>query len=198
MNIETVQKVVVVETSATNFDILDTIKWVCLQFRKPIPGKVCLSTGTSKVFSFWLERVREFPVTPSDNVCWRGLVDAAVVALKPSIEHPKPCRGLELDFKAMLRLAAVEYPVMVDSGLILLGYSTALIPIQLTDDNMVLWHLEVATHDSQLKVSQLQATRKPWCRVQSFEELQSRRALLGWCSKAEVLLGTNRLEPTVR
>jgi hypothetical protein len=97
----------------------------------------------------------------------------------------------------MLQLAAVEYPVSVDSGLVLMGFSTALIPIQLTEDDKVLWHLEIASNDLQLKTSDLRATRQSWLRVEKLDLLSSKRALLGWCSEADVLLGTNHLTPKV-
>lgn len=38
----------------------------------------------------------------------------------------------------MLQLSAVKYPVLVDSGIVLLGYSTALIPIREIDDETIL------------------------------------------------------------
>jgi hypothetical protein len=89
----------------------------------------------------------------------------------------------------MLQLAAVEYPVSVDSGLVLMGYSTALIPIHLTEDDKVLWHLEIASNDMQLKASDLHTTRHSWLRVGNLDLLSSKRALLGWCSETDVLLG---------
>jgi hypothetical protein len=90
----------------------------------------------------------------------------------------------------MIQLAAVEYPVSVDSGVVLMGYSTALIPVGRKDIQTIEWHLEVATHDSQLKISELVATRSPWLKTQDMNELQSERHLLGWCPNAEVRLGT--------
>jgi hypothetical protein len=67
-----------------------------------------------------------------------------VVALEPENPQKVPVEGLELVFNDMLLLAAIEYPSMVESGLVLMGYSTALIPIQETKDNFILWHLEIA------------------------------------------------------
>ncbi|KAJ5712782.1 hypothetical protein N7493_009250 [Penicillium malachiteum] len=78
-----------------------------------------------------------------------------------------------------------------------MGYSTALIPIQETADGMIQWHLEVANHEYQMKVSDLKATHGKWLQTQSLEYLQSKRALLGWCTQAQILLGTFDLNPTV-
>ncbi|KAJ6108024.1 hypothetical protein N7523_009347 [Penicillium sp. IBT 18751x] len=62
---------------------------------------------------------------------------------------------------------------------------------------MILWHLEIAEDDFQLKVADLEATRHDWLQTQSLDYLQSKKALLGWCSKAHILLGTDRLAPEV-
>jgi hypothetical protein len=137
------------------------------------------------------------PESTGDNECWRGLFDSAVVVCEPSLEYLQRSQGLELDFHVMLRLAAVEYPVLVDSGLLLMGYSTALVPIRLTEDDKLLWHLEIASNDLQLKTSDLHTTRRSWWRVEKLDLLSSKRAILGWCSEANVLLGTNLLKPKV-
>lgn len=92
-----------------------------------------------------------------DNYCWTGLFGGAVVALEPDNPQKSPCRGLELAFNDMLLLAAVEYPVIFESGLILMGYSTALVPIQETEDNFILWHLEIADDHAQLKADRSNA-----------------------------------------
>ncbi|KAJ5698437.1 hypothetical protein N7462_000442 [Penicillium macrosclerotiorum] len=107
------------------------------------------------------------------------------------------CRGLELDFSAMIQLSAVEYPITVNSGLVLMGYSTALVPIRITTDDKVLWHLETTKDDSQIKVSKLKSIKRKWLRVFELDLLQSRKALLGWCQEANILLGTDELPPNV-
>lgn len=184
-------------------NVRNILQWICLTFRKPIPGLVSFSGSKSKTDhlspDIYLPLPDLLPLQESneDNECWRSLFDSAVVVLEPSFKKYQPSRGLELDFNVMLQLAAVEYPVMVDSGLVLIGYTTALIPIKLTEDNMILWHIEVAEKDSQIKVSALIATRQTWLRAENLEFLQSKRALLGWCSKATVLLGTDHLSPKV-
>ncbi|CEJ62000.1 hypothetical protein PMG11_10515 [Penicillium brasilianum] len=95
----------------------------------------------------------------------------------------------------MIQLAAVEYPVLVESdtklppGLVFMGYSTALIPIRETEDGMISWHLEVASNDRQIKASELKATQSEWLRMTDLNYLLSKKALFGWCSQAELRLG---------
>lgn len=187
-------------TSARLFEVMELI---CLSVRTPSIGSICVSTSlwpsswkTGKM-EMKLNKLLPFSSSQKDSTCWYGLFDSAVIALQPGTTQQNPCRGLVLDFVTMLGLSAVEYPILVGSGIILMGYSTALIPIRETGDGMILWHLEIAQDDFQLKVANLQATRGEWLQTESLDYLQSKKALLGWCSKADILLGTYRLNPQV-
>lgn len=97
---------------------------------------------------------------------------------------------LDVTYQNMIQLAAVEYPVLVHDGIVLMGYSTALVPVRRNDKQTIEWHLEVATHDGQLNISELIGTKGSWLKTQDIEELRSERNLLGWCSNAKVALGT--------
>ncbi|KAJ5281457.1 hypothetical protein N7478_006829 [Penicillium angulare] len=142
-----------------------------------------------------LAELKPFPQHADDHNCWQKLFDSAVVAEN---HGQQPCRGLEVDFNTLVQLAAVEYPVSVGYGLVLMGYSTALVPIQETNDGMILWHLEVSDDDFQLQVADLVVMHQnDWLKTQDLEYLQSKTALLGWCTKARVLLGTDHIDPHV-
>ncbi|CAG8149548.1 unnamed protein product [Penicillium salamii] len=178
-------------------DVRPMLEWICLTFRKPIIRTLCISRLKRSEENTRLESLAPFDHL-GDAECWKNLFESGVIALPLPDDQIVPCRGLELEFKRLVGLAAVEYPVLVESGLILMGYSTALIPVETTDDGRIMWHLEVAADEFQLQVSDLKATKKQWLQDTSFEHLQSKTAVLGWCSEAEVLLGTDRLKPTVR
>ncbi|CAG8386133.1 unnamed protein product [Penicillium salamii] len=188
-----------IECSASTPELLEIFTWLCLAVRKPAPGIIGLSKSTSEIWSgvlgsvHQLDPIQPFPKFTRDNRCWHGLFNEAVIIPAVGVKSQAPSRGLELDFMQMLRLSAVEYPVLVDSGLVLMGYSTVLVPIKETKDGMILWHLETANHESQFKVSEIKATKRRWLKVNSLEYLQSKRALLGWCSKADILLGTDQM-----
>ncbi|KAJ5787287.1 hypothetical protein N7457_002277 [Penicillium paradoxum] len=169
------------------------LEWICLTFREQIQYTLGASTMTEWRSRYSLNDLNPLQDVSGSNECWHQLFETGVVAFEMSDQQRLPCHGLELNFKQLLRLSAVEYPVAVDSGLVLLGYSTSLVPIKLTDDGKLMWHLEVATDDFQLEVSDLRATRTTWLRNTNLEYLQSKRAILGWCSEAETLLGTDRL-----
>ncbi|CAG7964991.1 unnamed protein product [Penicillium salamii] len=188
-----------IECSASTPELLEIFTWLCLAVRKPAPGIIGLSKSTSEIWSgalgsiHQLDPIQPFPKFTRDNRCWHGLFNEAVIIPALGVKSQAPSRGLELDFMQMLRLSAVEYPVLVDSGLVLMGYSTVLIPTKETKDGMILWHLETANHESQFKISEIKATKRRWLKVNSLEYLQSKKALLGWCSKADILLGTDQM-----
>uniref|UniRef100_A0A093VRR1 Uncharacterized protein n=1 Tax=Talaromyces marneffei PM1 TaxID=1077442 RepID=A0A093VRR1_TALMA len=171
--------------------IKDIAVWLCLTFRFPRNGSTpMVSTGMFDGTTFKLSVAPMFAVL----TCWYPLFGNAVVVLKPSEPFPSEGGLLKLSFGALLQLAAVEYPVMVDSGLDLMGYSTALVPIEINNEGQILWHLEISSGNQQLRKPELQATKGSWLQKQSLEELQTTEALLGWCSSANIQLGTYRLK----
>ncbi|OJJ64167.1 hypothetical protein ASPSYDRAFT_38855 [Aspergillus sydowii CBS 593.65] len=131
-----------------------------------------------------------YPVT----ACWPSLLENTVIVLKPTETFPPGGGLLKLSFGALLQLTAVEYPVMIDSGLVLMGYSTALIPIEVYSSGIILWHLETSSGDQQLRQSELRATKGSWLKRQTLKELQTTEALLGWCASARIQLGTSSLD----
>ncbi|KAL4963789.1 uncharacterized protein BDV14DRAFT_82632 [Aspergillus stella-maris] len=117
--------------------------WLCLTFRQPKQDAVCLSTCKVGGQSATLQKLS---VVPTDNRgCWFSLFKTAVIAMEPHLQTIAP--ALEIDFLLLLQLAGVEYPVLVDGGLVLMGYSTALIPTKRVDDKTILWHLETSHRD---------------------------------------------------
>lgn len=165
-----------------------------MTFRQSIPGSVCYSTGTNEEI---------FELNPLGAVekrvgnCWCELFESAVIALDPKTQ-PGVTNMLEVDFNVLIQLAAVEYPVTVDSGIVLMGYSTAFIPIQQVNDETILWHLETAKHDSQFKTTELEAIKSTWLKRSRLEDLQSHITLVGWCPEAVTLLGTENMNKSVK
>ncbi|GAB1198650.1 hypothetical protein APSETT444_007977 [Aspergillus pseudonomiae] len=138
---------------------------------------------------------REYVVEMPANTCWLSLFETAVIASDPRIQ-PEEGFHLNLNFHLMLQLAAVEYPVIVDSGLVLMGYSTALVPVR-KDHESVLWHLETANHDFQLRTTELAAVKRDWMKTTRLEDLQTKTVLLGWCPEAVTQLGTKNVNSTI-
>jgi hypothetical protein len=134
MTIETRREQISVIFSESVPVIADIVIWLCLTFRKPVLGSVCLSTGKWEGQHFQLNGLHASPT--NSTACWHGLLESAVVALEPSTQPSHNC-WLDVEFAGLVQLAAVEYTTWVDSGLVLMGYSTALIPIRVTDDEKI-------------------------------------------------------------
>ncbi|PKY08708.1 hypothetical protein P168DRAFT_301355 [Aspergillus campestris IBT 28561] len=158
----------------------DIAVWLCLTFRTPRNGvTVMVSTGSFNGSRFTMSETHML----SSPACWSQLFENAVVVVMPA--EVFPTNGLlKLSFGALLQLAAVEYPVEIESGLVLMGYSTALVPVDINDRG-------------QLRKSELLATQGSWLQRQTLEELHTAEALLGWCASAQVRLGTDSLEANV-
>ncbi|KAL2859788.1 ankyrin repeat domain-containing protein [Aspergillus lucknowensis] len=178
--------------------VLEALKWLCLTFRSNSARIPHISSGAFHGKYFKLDSLRPLSrLHNRDTFCWTMLFDYAVIAVV-SATDAAPEWWLAMSFEEMLQLTAVEYPVSVDSGTILMGYSTALIPVEKTGSNMIQWHLEIAGHDGQFKVSELKATRSNWLQEEDIECLRTERVLLGWCPNAAVLLGTDHATKEVK
>lgn len=175
--------------------IKDLLTWLCLFFRNPREGAVSISTGEFLNNIFILQTL--YPPIPEVLSCWGGLFESAVIAVDPASSSVRPISNywLDVSFDLMIQLSAVEYPLIIESGIILMGYSTALVPVRMVDDTHVLWHLEVAKHNAQLSVSELTAIQSCWLHVDNLDQLRAKKALVGWCPEAAVLLGTDKLSP---
>ncbi|GKZ37639.1 hypothetical protein AbraIFM66950_009288 [Aspergillus brasiliensis] len=190
--IEATPERLTITTSSEDSQVNKVAVWLCLTFRAPKNGShLIVSTGSFEGRSF---KMRDDVVLSA--TCWSKLFHSAVVTVMP--DQKPPASGLlKLSFEALLQLAAVEYPVQIDTGLVLMGYSTALVPVELGSKGQVIWHVEIATDDKQLQKHGLQATRGPWLQRLSLEELHTTEALLGWCASAQVRLGSDSLDPHV-
>ncbi|KAL3478814.1 hypothetical protein BJX99DRAFT_256222 [Aspergillus californicus] len=173
-----------------NNKVRDILVWLCLTFRMFHVRReqhVMISTGTFEGTVF-----KQRDALMLSPACWSDLfVDAAVVVMPGEVIPRSPL--LKLTFGAMLQLSAVEYPVMVGSGLVLMGYSTALVPMDTNVQGQIIWHLEVASGEKQLRKSSLKATQGAWLKRQTLEELKTAEVFLGWCADSKVCLGTDSL-----
>ncbi|KAJ5645193.1 hypothetical protein N7507_011204 [Penicillium longicatenatum] len=175
----------------------DILGWICLTIRSHIPGIDPSTFSHRKGNDLLLNPLVPLPRSSDSSDCWRELFENAIVAHGPGVKQNEECRGLELDCYRMIQLAAVEYPVSVGAGTVLVGYSTALVPVRETEDGTIQWHLEVASHGQQIKPSDLQAVQSEWLQTEDLNYLLSKRALLGWCSQAKLRLGTSTYDLNV-
>lgn len=133
--------------------------------------------------------------------CWLPLFESGVIAKRsrPEISESEKedCfHGLEVSFDLMVQLSGVEMPVLIDGGIILAGYQTALVPIRIAGSS-IQWHLEIAS-ESRLNPFKLQSTRSNWAKTTDWKSFKDLRCFIGWCRSAHINLGTSVLIDEVR
>ena len=115
-------------------------------------------------------------------------------------------RGIEVSFDLMTCLAAVEFSLAIDGGVVFVGYETILVPTAISDDrDSVQFHL--ITHpeasyeydESRGQLNPYTTDLSPRLRGRSMKTdwLRSRRCFLGWCAEAQINLGTRCLDARV-
>jgi hypothetical protein len=137
-------------------------------------------------------------LSTADDLCWTQLFEACFVGVyrPPGEHHQKPRgKGLRTTFEIMLSLAGIEDQIVYDDGIVLVGFSSALVPISLTDDGSVQWHLVVQESDSRLRSLRDQqgfweCLPEPRLRHTPLESLKG-DAYLGWCESVRIRLGND-------
>jgi hypothetical protein len=137
------------------------------------------------------------PLEPceADTMCWHPLFKNIVLAVQFPIPKREKGVGLELSPILMTTLAGIVMAVEFQGGSILKGLSTALIPIEeLESGKAIQWHLCVTDSPDgsiDLKDPKNGAHDIQFLKVQDAGTLLSgKKAYLGWCQKAKILLGT--------
>ena len=124
--------------------------------------------------------------------CWETLFDKAVVVevhrksfVPPSFSSGK---GLGVVFDHMVSIATVEYSITTEKSIILMGYSTALIPTSINDD-FVQYHFLVSK-SGQINLSQFSKELESAISIPNLATLRARYCFIGWCGEVDVRLGT--------
>jgi hypothetical protein len=128
--------------------------------------------------------------------CWQKLLDRGVVANSQKYDHSYKVsgKGLEVSFDLLVALSSADYPFLVGETIVLLGYRTALIPIEI-HENFVQYHLE--TSDS-VQINPHHLNLEEAAHVIDIAILRERRCFLGWCNEAQIRLGTRDLIETTQ
>jgi hypothetical protein len=142
----------------------------------------------------------KIPSTELFNLCWAQLFKAAYLGESRIVSNPTvpSGKGLHMSFEFMIELSGVETGMVIDGGIILIGFRTALIPVELIDTGISQWHLIVDTddgtrfrylHDRPDFTSLLPEKRML---VRDVNPLKG-DVFLGWDEEIQVLLGSDNL-----
>ena len=164
------------------------------------------------------------PLQKTEHGCWQSLFDFCnIVQPSPFMLSWKALhspnmkakyippgtmnfgRGLEMSFDLMVSLAAVEYPLVINGGVVLIGCESALVPTAVSDGgDAAQFHL--VTHaggdDSgeggTTMFNPYKADLPRRLRAPDVKQFRSMRCFLGWCASAQLNLGTQHLPARVK
>ena len=183
-------------------DFIEAWDWLCKAVREPIVDGVHVSTAS---YQFVLERNERskrllrisshLGTSRSPEMkyhCWEALFQSCTVAvcsLKPRLGFGK---GLELSFDMMISLAAAEFHLVIAGGIVFIGYRTVLFPTAVYGD-CVQFHL-ITTNNGQINPYILEYGSRML--TENATQFKNMRCFLGWCSSAQVNLGSRTIPTT--
>ncbi|QDS69827.1 hypothetical protein FKW77_000081 [Venturia effusa] len=138
-------------------------------------------------------RLSSRPLQKTEHDCWHAMFQSGwVVEVEDRSRKGRHFgRGLEMSFEIMAMLACVEYPVMVDGGVVLVGYQAALVPSK-QHPSYTQFHLEV-NHGGQINPFVMTYGQRAF--IDDYTTFKSKRCFVGWCDAAHILLGTQFCSP---
>jgi hypothetical protein len=158
-------------------------------------GNLDSSTGRRKYELQAVVRISSTNLPATEHDCWRNLFSSAIVV--PS-ELPTDSatfgKGLETSFDLMISLAGVEFSLEINGGLVLVGYQTILVPVEICEQ-AVQFHL-ITCKEGQINPYQLNLGKRASGTDPS--QFKHMRCFIGWCEEAHINLGTKRLPANVR
>jgi len=131
--------------------------------------------------------------TPPQNSCWTHMFLFACVVN----DAPRFCRyfksfldpGLTLDFNLLVELAAVEREVLSTEGVFLLGFDTALIPLEPLERKR--WHF-VYKPGKQMTSQDISSHHLHHLPRLIGKEYQQGIISVGWCAASVIIMGTRK------
>lgn len=177
-------------------EVANTLRWLAATFRSSPYYSIAKSNASYQLIQGELHLLLdELNSVLTPEMCWHSLFPHALLA----VDFPASPRidgvGLAIAPKLMAYLAGIIMPVEYHDGLILKGLSTTLIPIRECDcGEAIQWHLfptEPSDGSFDLRAFKGGAEDKEFLKVKDPATLFQKKAYLGWCKEAKVLLGSN-------
>ena len=199
MKVSSSGHVIIVAASGHEQDLLSVgqaLSWLCAAIRKSGRHDLSLST-IEKSLSFDRTRITVLPLqelASSQNYgCWHNLMVRSAIAHGWKIPERDGGVGLEISFEIMTFLSDVEYSLTYNGGLILMGFSSILVPIERLGDG-IQWHLSTSDNETQIRASIIEKLCPRRLFVEDVDEIKEGRHFLGWCKESKTTLGTQELD----
>ena len=185
---------------------VEEISWLCAALRnstvqEPSFSKVSIQQDTSAVIpKFNMCVLNLQSMSQRLAACWRPLFRRSVVAYEFPISARKDEIGLEIPLDVMLYLSGVDTAVNSDGKFILMGFSTALVPLSSFAEQSIQWHLITSSHENGISLRDVQSTgarsvkefpERGFSREEFLDAFGKKRHFLGWCKNVKITLGTH-------
>ena len=136
--------------------------------------------------------------------CWIHLFEAGFVAtdkIQNALWTEKSGAGLRIPFDVLVSIAGIERGVERDGGLVLVGFSTALVPVKVVDPNSrsIQWHF-IFHRDPGTRFRSIDEVEDFWSKIVPKNRLRETSidklngvGYVGWHSEVNVSLGTQQI-----
>ncbi|OAP65508.1 hypothetical protein AYL99_01480 [Fonsecaea erecta] len=147
--------------------------------------------------------IKNSPLPAHEHDCWRLLFTGCVVSVFDAAPSGRllgrPSRqdvgkGLKLPFDLMISLAAVECQLIINGGVVFVGYQTVLFPTAISE-NDAQFHA-IVSDGGQINPYTLDFPNR--LLIQDASQFTGMQCFLGWCEAAQINLGTRQLPADVR
>ncbi|OBT51372.1 hypothetical protein VE04_09328, partial [Pseudogymnoascus sp. 24MN13] len=125
----------------------------------------------------------------TDSYCWTNIFRYLSIAQLPPLRSPlhSATEGLEIDFRLLLDLAAVDRRIDTEDSSIFFGFDTALIPLAPSESRR--WHFLV-TKGRQITPARVKRAFSGPRLKDKIEVDYTGIVYVGWCTTAVVAIGT--------
>ena len=137
-----------------------------------------------------LPKIAKFEPAEQESYCWTKLFSYACIVEIPFQHTPyrSTTAGLDIDFKLLLELAAVDREMTTEDGTLFFGFDTALIPLDPPESRR--WHFLV-TEGRQITLARVKkAFGSNRFQGEIKPEYRTGNVYVGWCAYPVVTVGS--------
>ncbi|KAL4886825.1 hypothetical protein BJY04DRAFT_42324 [Aspergillus karnatakaensis] len=185
-------------------DFIEAWDWLCRAVYQAVPDNEM--TLSAHHYRFKVVEALNLPKTlrvscdtkltislGKEHTCWRNLFRSCTLVSTSLEQRTRFGKGLEMPFDILLSMAAVEFQLIVENGIVFVGYHTIHYPTAI-DWNCAQFHL-LTNEEGQINpYLQVYGSR---ILTGDANQFKRKRCFLGWCADAQINLGTNKLPTSV-
>jgi hypothetical protein len=129
------------------------------------------------------------PATELGFSCWQALFQTCTLLQSKSALQNSPGKGLEARFDLLLSLAAAEFCIIINGGVVFVGYRTLIYPTAI-GQGWAQFHL-LTCDAGQINPYSLECNDRVL--TENWHQFKTMRCYLGWSNSARINLGTEGL-----